>query len=196
MPKDETKLIYKSGIIVDIMIRLSLPTVMKDAILENAMQRDITTARRVALLEILWNERYLTRSQLIARVELRLGKNCFGILAWEDTFYRDMRFVKQAFEVAGYRLLYSRQQQQPGYYLDGQPALSAEFKQVLKSSAAEVDQRQIDIYHKLSYAERFHQGCSISDTARKVVAYRIRQESPQVSLVEANRMALQRAYSQ
>src|SRR5512143_4296226 len=122
------------------MIRLSLPLLMKDAILEDAIRRDITTARRVALLEILWNERYLTRSQLIARVELRLGKNCFGVSAWEDTFYRDMRFVKQAFEASGYRLLYSRNKQQPGYFLDGQPALSADVKQILKSSAAEVDQ--------------------------------------------------------
>lgn len=194
--KDDTKLIYKSVIIVYHMIRLSLPRLMKDAILHDAMQRDMTTARRIALLEILWNERYLTRAQLIARVELRLGKNCFGVSAWEDTFYRDMRFVKKAFEAAGYRLLYSRKRLQPGYYLDGQPALSPEFKQVLKSSAEEVDQRQIDIYRKLSFAERFHQGCSISDTARKVVAYRIRQEHPRLSPAEANRIALQRAYSQ
>ena len=177
------------------MIRLSLATVMKDVILQDAIQRDITTARRATLLEILWNERYLTRSPLITRVELRLGKHCFGISAWEDTFYRDMRFVKQALEAVGYRLLYSRNKQQPGYYLDGQPALSAEFKQVLKSSAAEVDQRQIDIYRKLSFEERFYQGCSISDTARKVVAYRIRHDNPKLSLMEANRIALQRAYS-
>jgi hypothetical protein len=178
------------------MIRLSLPTVMKEALLRDAIQRDITTARRGALLEILWNERYLTRAQLITRAELRLGKNCFGISAWEDTFYRDMRFVKQAFEAARYRLLYSRNKQQPGYYLDGQPSLSSEIQQVLRSSAAEVDQRQIDVYRKLSFAERFYQGCSISDTARKVVAYRIRQENPRLSVAEANRMALQRAYSQ
>jgi hypothetical protein len=178
------------------MRKLVLPTMMKDAILHDAIQRDITTARRVALLEILWHERYLTRSQFITRVELRLGKNCFGISAWEDTFYRDMRFVKQAFETARYKLLYSRKKEQPGYYLDGQPALSSEFKQVLKGSAVEVDQRQIDIYRKLSFEERFHQGCSISDTARKVVAYRIRQENPRLSVAEANRMALQRAYSQ
>jgi hypothetical protein len=177
------------------MTKLIFPIVMKDAVLRDAMQRDITTVRRVALLEILRNERYLTRSQLIARVELRLGKNCFGISAWEDTFYQDMRFVKQAFESAGYRLLYSRNKQQPGYYLDGQPALSSEIKQVLMGSAVEVDQRQIDIYRTLSFAERFHQGCSISDTARKVVAYRIRQENPSLSVAEANRMALQRAYS-
>ena len=169
---------------------------MKDVILHDAMRRDTTTARRIALLEILWNERYFTRSQLIARVELRLGKNCFGISAWEDTFYRDMRFVKQAFEAAKYLLLYSRKKEQPGYYLNGQPALSSAIQQVLTGSAAEVDQRQIEIYQKLSFAERFHQGCSISDTARKVVAYRIRQENPRLSIAEANRMALQRAYSQ
>jgi hypothetical protein len=105
-----------------------------------------------------------------------------------------MHFVKQAFEAAGYGLLYGRQKKRPGYYLEGQPALSPEIKQVLKGSAAEVDQRQIDIYGKLSFAERFYQGCSISDTARKVVAYRIRQDNPKLSLMEANRMALQRAY--
>jgi len=169
---------------------------MKDVILEDAIRRDLTTARRSKLLEILWNERYLTRAQLIARVELRLVKNCFGISAWEDTFFRDMRFVKQAFETAGYQLLYSRNKQQPGYYLEGQPSLMSEIQQVLKGSAAEVDQRQIDIYRKLSFAERFHQGCSISDTARKVVAYRIRQDNPKLSLMEANQIALQRAYSQ
>jgi len=109
-----------------------LPTVIKDAILQDAVRRDITTARRTALLEILWNERYLTRAQLISRVEFRLGKNCFGISAWEDTFYRDIHFVKQAFEAAGYQLLYSRKKEQPGYYLDGQPALSSEIQQVLK----------------------------------------------------------------
>ena len=177
------------------MIKLTLPILMKDTILRDAIQRDITTARRAALLEILWNERYLTRAQLIARVELRLGKTCFGISAWEDTFYRDMRIVKEAFETAGYRLLYSRSKKQSGYYLDGQPTLLSEIKQIMKTSATDVDQRQIDIYHKLSPADRFRQGCSISDTARTVVAYRIRQENPKLSLVEANRLALERAYS-
>ena len=71
-------------------------------------------------------------------------------------------------EAAGYSLLYtlySRNRQQPGYYLQGQEALSSELKQILKGSASEVDQRQIDIYRKLSPADRFRQGCSISDTA-------------------------------
>jgi hypothetical protein len=166
----------------------------QEFILQDAIQRDLTTARRAALLKILWHERYLTRAQLMARVGLRLGKNCFGTSAWEDTFYRDMQIVKQAFKAAGYLLSYSRTKFQAGYYLKGQPALSAELRQILRSSAEEVDQRQIDIYNRLSPADRFRQGCSISDTARKVVAYRIRQENPNVSAEEATRMAVQRAY--
>lgn len=176
------------------MIKFTIPLKAKDIIIQDAIRRDITTARRIALLEILWHERYLTRTQLIARVEFRLGKNCFGSSAWQDTFYRDMRVVKQAFAVEGYSLLYSRNLGKPGYYLQGQPSLSSEFRQVLKSSAAEVDQRQIHIYHRLSPADRFYQGCSISDTARNVVAYRIRQENPKLSINEANRSALERAY--
>ncbi len=165
-----------------------------EVILHDAMQRDITTARRATLLQILWNERYLTRSQLITRVEYRLGRNCFGISSWEDTFYRDMRVVKQAFQAANHLLEYSRNREHPGYYLHGQPALLSEFKQLVKASAVEADQHQIDIYHQMSFAARFRQGCAISDTARKVVAYRILQENPKLTPQEANQMALQRAY--
>lgn len=177
------------------MMNISLSRKAIEVILQDAIQRDITTARRAVLLQTLWNERYLTRAQLIVRLEYRLGKNCFGISAWEDTFYRDMRVVKQAFQAAGYVLEYSRNKEQSGYYLQGQPALLPEFKQMVIASAAEVDQRQIDIYHQLSSVGRFRQGCIISDTARKVVAYRIRQDNPELTPQEANQIALQRAYT-
>lgn len=176
------------------MINTGVSPKSKEIILQDAIQRDLTTARRASLLQILWNERYLTRAQLIARVEFRLGKDCFGTSAWEDTFYRDMRVVKRAFQAAGYHLEYSRNKEQLGYYLLGQPALSPEFRQLLKSSAAEADPRQIVIYRKLSPAVRFQQGTGISDTARNVVAYRIRQEHPELTVEESIRMALQRAY--
>ena len=176
------------------MVSITLSRKAIEVVLDDAMQCDITTARRAALLQMLWNERYLTRVQLIARTEYRLGRNCFGTSAWEDTFYRDMRVVKQAFQAAGYLLEYSRNREMPGYHLHGQPALLPEFKQLMKASASEADQRQIDIYHQLSSAARFRQGCAISDTARKVVAYRLRQENPKLTSQQANQMALQRAY--
>jgi len=102
----------------------------KEIILQDAIQRDITTARRSALLKILWHERYLTRAQLIARVELQLGRTCFGLSAWQDTFYRDMRIVKITFQAVGFSLLYSRKKSQTGYYLQGQPALYTDLKQI------------------------------------------------------------------
>ena len=176
------------------MINASVSPKAREVILQDAIQRDLTTARRAFLLQILWNERYLTRVHLLARVELGLGKNCFGASAWEDTFYRDMRVVKQAFQAAGYLLEYSRNKERPGYYLRGQPALSPEFQQMVKSSVAEADPRQIDIYRKLSFPTLFRQGSGISDAARNVVAYRIRQEHPELTLEESIRMALQRAY--
>lgn len=177
------------------MLNTSLSGKAIEALLSDAIQRDLTTARRAALLQTLWNERYLTRTQLIARIEYRLGRSCFGTSAWEDTFYRDMRLVKQAFQAAGYQLEYSRNKENSGYFLRGQPALLPEFKRMINASAAEADQRQIDIYRHLSPAARFRQGCAISDTARNVVAYRIHQENPVLTLQEANRMALQRAYN-
>ena len=164
-------------------------------LLQDAIERDITTARRVVLLHILWNERFLTRSQLITRVEYQFGRNCFGVLAWEDTFFRDMRVVKQAFQAVGLVLDYSRKKEKRGYYVREQEALSLEFKRMIKAGAAEVDQRQIDIYRKLSPAARFKQGCAISDTARNVVAYRIRQENPKLTPQEAQKLALQRTYT-
>src|ERR1700752_5237271 len=188
------KLIPKSGIILQDMTMDNIFSKAQRIILQDAIERELTTARRAALLQILWHERFLTRAQLISRVELKLGRNCFGTSAWEDTFYRDMHVVKQAFKAAGYKLIYSRSKGQPGYYLEGQPSLSPEYRKILKGRVAEVDPRQIDIYHRLSQADRFYQGCSISDTARNVVAYRIRQEHPELSPAEANLLALQRAY--
>lgn len=166
-----------------------------NVLLQDAIERDVTTARRAALLHILWNERFLTRFQLIARVEYQFGRNCFGVLAWEDTFFRDMRVIKQAFQAVGLVLDYSRKKEKRGYYVREQEALSLEFKQMIKAGAAEVDQRQMDIYRKLSPAARFKQGCAISNTARNVVAYRIRQENPKLTPQEAQKLALQRTYT-
>lgn len=177
------------------MIRSSVPGKSREIIINDAIQRDIPTARRFALLNLIWNERFLTREQLVARIELKLGKRCFGKAAWKDNFYRDMRVVKQAFHAAGYQLAYSRRKGISGYYLVDQPPLSDQLKKILSSISSEVDPRQIMIYRRLSPADRFRQGCAISDAARRIVAYRIRQQNPGISITEANKLALQRAYS-
>jgi hypothetical protein len=173
---------------VDVMPAISLPDKAQWALLEDAAERDRTTARRLCLLRILWYERFLTRTGLMARVEGELGKGCFGEAAWEDTFYRDMRLVKRALRAAGYELAYSRSRARPGYYLRDQPRLHPDLGRVLDGSVAEVDPAQIAIYRCLEPSTRFRQGCSISDTARQAVAYRLRQRRPELSPDEAVRL--------
>lgn len=163
--------------------------------LEDAASRDRTTARRVELLKILLHERYLTREQLINRVEGKLGKSCFGDAAWIDTFYRDMRAVGHALHAAGYHLTYSRSLAKPGYYLSEQPAISEDLAKILASSVNEVDPRQIDIYKKLSFRQRFLKGCSISKLACQVAANRLRQQNPRLGMDEAQRIIIEKSYS-
>jgi hypothetical protein len=167
---------------------LPLPEKAQQLLLQDAAKRDRMTARRVCLLRILWFERYLTRTGLIARVEAELGKECFGAAAWEDTFYRDMRVVKRALRAAGDELAYSRSDHQPGYFLRGKPGLHPDLSRVIDGSVAEVDPAQIAIYRRLTAADRFQQGCSISDTACQAAAYRLCQRKPELSLVEAQRL--------
>lgn len=157
--------------------------------MEDAAERDRTTARRDCLLRLLWQERYLTREQLVARVEGKLGSGCFGDSAWEDTFYRDMRIVKSALKAAGHRLAYARNLERPGYYLAGQPVIGPKLAKTLEGSVAEVDPAQIAIFRRLSPAQRFQLGCSITDAALQAVAYRIRQRNPDISVAEAYRQA-------
>ncbi len=164
-----------------------------EVLLDDAIARDRTTARRTALLNILQHERYLTREQLIIRVEAKLGRGCFGESAWVDTFFRDMQVVKRALRAAGYQLAYSRSLKQPGYYLCNQPLLSSQLSATLAGSVAQVDPSQIAIFKRLSYKQRFHQGCSISNLACRVVANHIRQRNPHLGLAEAHRLAIQKA---
>lgn len=150
----------------------TLPQEIVRTLLSDALERDLATKRRVCLINLLLYERYLIREGLIARVKAVLGKGCFGKAAWKDTFYRDMRMVKKAFSAAGYQLAFSRSKKRSGYYLRGEPPLHPDLAHIISASIAEVDPEQIAIYRRLTPAERFHQGCSISDTARRAVAYR------------------------
>lgn len=170
---------------------MNMPLEALDVLFADAIARDRTTARRAALLNILQHEGYLTREQLFIRVEGKLGKGCFGDSAWIDTFFRDMQVVKRALRTAGYQLAYSRKRKQPGYYLRGHPPLSSQMSAILDGSIAEVDRSQIAIFKRLSFQQRFQQGCSVSNLAPQVVAYRIQQRYPCLSPAEAHRQAIQ-----
>jgi hypothetical protein len=161
-----------------------------EILLADAIDRDRTTARRAALVEILLQERYLTREQLIVRVEGNLGKGYFGYSAWEDTFFRDMQVVKKALKAAGYQMAYSRSSHKAGYYLRQQAAISSRLNTILDGCVSEVDRSQINIFKNLTFEQRFQQGCSINDLARNIVAHRIQRRNPNLGWTEAQRLAV------
>jgi hypothetical protein len=158
-----------------------LPEEASRALLADAAARDVVTARRALLFEILWRERSLTRAGLIARIEARLGRDCFGAAAWKDTFYRDMRAVKEAFRAAGHSLAYSRRRERPGYYLRGRAPLHPDLDRAVRGAIEEVDPAQLTVLRQLGPAGRFRLGSDVSDLARRAVAHRARQREREAS---------------
>jgi hypothetical protein len=144
----------------------------QQALLEDAAQRDLVTARRKLLVEFLSRERYLARTGLISRVETVLGKGCFGATSWEDVFYRDMRTVKNSFQAAGFELAYSRSKERSGYYLKGEGELGPVVVRQIEGAVAEVDPEQMAVTRTLSPAERAQQGLSITNLANRVTTFR------------------------
>jgi hypothetical protein len=152
------------------LLSISVPVEANVALLKDAIARDLPTARRHWLFQILWRERYYGRAQLIERVERELGRDCFGKHAWEDTFYRDMRAVKKAFRAAGYRLKYKRSGKKPGYFLEDQPALHERMLRRIQGALAELDDQQCRIYGEIPPAQKFFQAVSMIESGRRVVA--------------------------
>lgn len=145
-----------------------LPEESQSYLLLDAEKRDVVTARRVHLSRILWRERYITREGLIQRVEMVMGQACFGEKSWEDNFYRDMRVVKTALKHSGYELSYSRKREKPGYYLAGEPDLHPDEEKAVREALRELDPQQIEIYRRISPAQKFFQACSITNIAKKM----------------------------
>jgi hypothetical protein len=149
---------------------------VQQALLEDAAQRDLVTARRKLLVEFLSRERYLTRSGLMSRVEMVLGKGSFGNTSWEDVFYRDMKAVKKSFRAAGYDLAYSRNNARAGYYLRGEGEIGQAVERQIKGAVDKIDPRQVAVTRTLSPAQRVQQGLSITNLAHEVTAYRQAKE--------------------
>ena len=145
-----------------------LPETTQRYLLRDAENRDPVTARRSHLAQLLLRERYLTRENLMLRVESLMGFASFGDKSWKDNFYRDMRVVKVALKQAGFDLKYSRTGDRPGYYIAGEAALHSDVKKEIAGALNEIDQEQIEIYKRISPAQKFYQACSIINLGKKV----------------------------
>jgi len=145
-----------------------LPETTLRYLLRDAEKRDPVTARRSHLARILLRERYLTRKSLMLRVEFLMGFASFGEKSWQDNFYRDMRVVKAAMQRAGLDLKYSRAGDRRGYYIAGETILHPDVKKEIAGALDEIDQEQIDVYKRISPAQKFYQACSIINLSKKV----------------------------
>jgi hypothetical protein len=145
-----------------------LPESTQRYLLRDAEKRDPVTARRSYLARTLLRERYLTRENLMFRVESLMGFASFGEKSWKDNFYRDMRVVKAAMKRAGLDLKYSRAGDRPGYYIAGESFLHPDVKKEIAGALDEIDQEQIEIYKRISPTQKFYQACSIINLSKKV----------------------------
>ena len=56
----------------------------------------------------------------------------------------------------------------PGHYFAGEDSLHPDVKREIAGSLDEIDQEQIEIYKRISPAQKFYQACSIINLAKKV----------------------------
>jgi hypothetical protein len=133
--------------------------------LRELAKTDLPTARRAALLRLLWQEAYFTRQGLIARTEDMLSRGCFGSSP-HSTFRQDISLVRRRLAHAGYHLRYSRRPGSLGYYVEGRPRLDPHLRQLIAGSVAEVDPEQIAIYRRLTPAQRVWQLAHLSNWLR------------------------------
>lgn len=68
-----------------------LPPEAESYLLLNASERQVVSARRVHLLELLWRERYVTLASLVWRVEIIMAYACFGEESWDGSFHKEGR---------------------------------------------------------------------------------------------------------
>ncbi len=64
----------------------------------------------------------------------------------------------------------------------------------IRGAWAEIDPAQMAIIRRFSPAERMRRGFAMSNAVRRVAVYRLRQQWPELSEAEANRMVLARYY--
>ena len=73
-------------------------------------------------------------------------------------------------------------------------ALTPDMIAEIRGAWAEVDPAQMAIISRLSPAERMRKGFAMSNAVRRVGVYRLRQQRPELSEAEANRLVLARYY--
>ena len=147
---------------------IQLPKTAQDILMPGTGKQIPATVRRCHLANILFREQYLTREALMFRVESIMGLASFGEKNRTDNFYRDMHTVKVALKLAGYQVDFSRHQEKLGYYISGEEPHHPIVKKEIAGALKEIDQEQVEIYKRISPAQKLYQACSIINLGKKV----------------------------
>jgi hypothetical protein len=172
----------------------NLPPDVWQALSLEAAGRDLVTARRTLLLALLWQQNYQIQSALIARIRYRLGLGSFGTNS-ALTFRRDMQAVKASLAAAGFELKFSRRAERPGYYIAGRPDLAPETVAAIRHALQEVDPRQVNIWRRLTAAQRVTLVTRSSNSVRTIAVQRLQQARPELDHSAARREVLRRYYA-
>jgi hypothetical protein len=168
-----------------------LPVELRLGLLQDAQARDTVTARRAALLELLWNEANLTGTGLISRTEWVVGRGCFG-KASTASLKRDLRALKAVLAASGWQLRFSRRPGRRGYYIPGRPELAPEIAANIRAGMSDVDPYQVELASRLTPAQRAKQAGMLSDQLRMMAVRRLMNERQHLSLPEAHREVMRR----
>ncbi len=170
-----------------------LPIGILAASVRQAVQRDRALARRMALVAALWEESGIDRAELVARVENRLGKGCFGQQP-ELAFRRDMQVAKTILAQAGLHLTYSRRPKKIGYFVEGRPVLSPEQARAIAGAADEIDLHQIEQLARLTPKARLNLANALSAEVLALAVRAERRLHPDLALEAARKEVLHRYY--
>ncbi len=170
-----------------------LPMSVLAAAMNGAMQHDRALARRMTLVALLWEESGIDGAALMARVESRLGKACFGRQP-ELAFRRDMQVAKTILAQAGFHLTYSRRPKQAGYFVKGRPSLSPEVARAIAGAADEIDPNQIQQWARLTTKARLNLANRLSAEVLALAVRAERQLHPELAPDAARQEVLHRYY--
>jgi len=162
--------------------------------LRDMAKHDLPKARQAALLRLIWQESHLTQAGLMARVEDLLRRGCFGPNPGA-AFQADIAVVRQVLADAGHQLqlTWGDEPKQTTYYIKGRPLLDEQLQKLIAGAIAEVDQNQIAISRRLTPAQQFRQGISMTRLAEQVASYRLLQRQPHLSPKESRRIVRERS---
>jgi hypothetical protein len=168
-----------------------LPVDLRLGLLQEAQARDLVTARRAALLALIWHESFLPAAGLMARIEAIVGRGCFGKAA-TATLKRDLRAVRAILAAQGLALRFSRRPGRRGYYIPGRPELAPELIAAIRAGMSDLDPHQIELARLLTPAQRVQQAGRLSDQLRAMAVRRLMAERPGLTPGEAQREVLRR----